>query len=163
MFLEVLMTMSLSLLDYLKSNQVDYQVVPHPHSSRSYQSSILAHIEAQKLAKGILLKNNDDYLLAVLPANRRVDMHAIRDEFGNQIRMVSEKEVGSCFPDCEVGAVPPFGSVYGFTTVVDNHLMQEDSVYFEAGDHETLVKVSKADFESLLSKAKFSNISQAWD
>lgn len=157
------MTMPNSVFNYLKKNKINYQVVHHQPSSRSYQSSLLAHVEAEKLAKAILLKKGPDYLLAVLPASRSLDMHGVRKEFGEQIEMASEDELAACFPDCKRGAVPPFGSIYGYSNIVDKKLLSQRDIYFEAGDHQDLVKISENDFEKMLADASFTEISKDWE
>jgi Ala-tRNA(Pro) deacylase len=157
------MDISNSLSNYLNKNQIDYGVVHHRPSSRSYQSSRLAHVDANKLAKAILLKRGEDYLIAVLPASRRLNMRSIREEFGDQTEMAREAELAHCFPDCELGALPPFGEIYGYKNIVDKQLLSQPNIYFEAGNHQDLIKVSEKDFENMLAKARFSEISKDWE
>ena len=152
-----------TILNYLDQNEVEYQVIKHQHSSRSYESSQFAHVDANKVAKAILLKSKDDYVLAVLPANLSIDMYGLREEYGSQIEMAQEHELGSIFPDCELGAIPAIGEVYGIDTIIDTKLLSLPEVYFEAGDHERLIKVSEPDFEKMLPNAHYNYISKDWE
>ncbi len=151
-----------TILNYLNQNKIDYQVIQHEHSLSSYQSSQLAHVDARKIAKAVLLKDNNEYFLALLPASCSIDMHSIREEFGEQIQMAKENEIGQCFPDCEPGAIPAIGELYGYSTIVDKKLRLQPEIYFEAGDHEDLIQVSEPDFEKMMPEARYSYISKDW-
>ncbi len=157
------MTVPSAILNYLNHNNIDYQVIQHQHSQGSFQSSQLAHVDANKVAKAVLLKDRHEYVLAVLPASRSIDMHGVREEFGEQMQMAKESEIGQCFPDCELGAIPAIGELYGFSTIVDKKLQLEPEIYFEAGDHEDLIQVSETDFEKMLPEARYSYITKDWE
>ena len=92
---------------------------------------------ADRLAKSILLDTDDGPLLAVLPSDRKVELSELRSELGHKPRLVGERELNSVFNDCDVGAVPPVG--YGVTTIIDDSLGKQPDIYFEAGDHKSLV------------------------
>lgn len=156
------MAISNTVSNHLNRKSVEYQVIHHQPSYRSLESSRLANIDAKKVAKAVLLKDYSGYKLAVLPADRDIDIHSIRDEFGINLKMASEQELTQCFPDCEIGAVPAVGECYGITTIVDKSLQSLHDLYFEGGDHEDLVHVTEVDFERLVPNAKFGYISKSW-
>jgi Ala-tRNA(Pro) deacylase len=135
---------------YLHERGVHFEVVPHPHTGSSRQTAREAHVDADRLAKSVLVLDERGYLLAVLPASRRLSLRALREETGRQLSLATEPELGGIFGDCEVGAVPPIGAAYGVPTIVDEELLHLPDVWFDAGDHHDLVHVRGADFAELL-------------
>ena len=147
------MAMARRLRWYLDHHEVPYEVIPHPHTASSRQTAEAAHVDEKHLAKCVLLEDERGYLLAVLPASRRIELDELQSRLGRQLELASEAELGDIFEDCEVGAVPPVGAAYGVPTVVDDALLRLSDVYFEAGDHEALMHVSGEVFRLLLSGA----------
>lgn len=155
------MGMAMKLSDYLRSHAVHYEQVKHPHSASSLQSAHSTHVPPACVVKAVLLEDEDKQLLmAVLPASHKIDLQALRSDTGRMLRLASEAEVGGRFGDCELGAVPPIGPAYGMETVWDDSLSQQPEVYFEAGDHETLVHVKTGDFVRLLEGARHMSFSE---
>ena len=138
---------------YLQQHGLDYDLVPHAHSSSSLESARAARIPAGKLAKCVLLEDERGYLLAVLPASCHLDLAKVEAQIHRRLELASETEVGERFGDCEVGAVPPTGAVYGIPTLVDDSLLRMPDVYLEAGDHEELVHLSGSAFRALLAQS----------
>ncbi len=138
------------LRTYLNERRVPFEVVPHPHTASSRETAREAHVDADRLAKSVLVVDERGYLLAVLPASRRLSLRALREETGRQLSLATEPELGGIFADCEVGAVPPIGAAYGVPTIVDEELLHLPDVWFDAGDHHDLVHVRGADFAELL-------------
>ena len=91
----------------------------------------------------------DEYVLLVLPASHRVDLERIEQILNTDVRMVTESEMKSLFPDCEVGAEPPFGSQFGLRTLVDEHLAQQERIAIRAGSHTEVVLLDYADYARL--------------
>jgi len=155
------MGVAMKLADYLRSHPVQYELVKHPHSANSLQAAEATQLPPGRIAKAVVLEDRDEHLLmAVPPASRKVDLDALRSCTGRMLRLASESEVGARFGDCELGAVPPIGQAYGIETVWDDSLASEADVYFEAGDHETLVHVRTSDFVRLLEGARHMQFSQ---
>ena len=155
------MGMAMKLSDYLRSHAVQYELVKHPHSASSLQSASATQVPPGCVVKAVVLEDEDERLLiAVLPASHKIDLHALRSDTGRMLRLASESEVGERFADCELGAVPPIGPAYGIETVWDDSLANEPEVYFEAGDHETLVHVKTSDFVRLLEDARHLSFSE---
>lgn len=155
------MGMAMKLSEYLRSHPVPYELVKHPHSASSLQSASTTHVPPRCVVKAVVLEDEDDHLLmAVLPASHKIDLQALRSDIGQMLHLASETAVGGRFGDCELGAVPPVGAAYGMETVWDDSLSKEPDVYFEAGDHETLVHVKTGDFMRLLEGARRMSFSE---
>ncbi len=135
---------------YLDHHGVAYEVIPHPRSESSLETARAAHVDEGHLVKCVLLEDERGYLLAVLPALRRVSLEDVREHFGRPLELATEAELGDIFDDCQVGAVPPVGRAYGIPTVIDESLLRLEDVYFEAGEHEDLVHLAGAEFARLM-------------
>ena len=135
---------------YLTRNRVDYSLIPHDHSGSSYETARAAHICADHIAKGVLVKDAQGYALVVIPANHWVSLGRLSDQLGRDFVMAAESEVEALFSDCVPGAIPPVGPAYGVETYLDDALSHLADVYFEVGDHEQLVHVNGEGFRSLL-------------
>jgi Ala-tRNA(Pro) deacylase len=121
----------------------------------SNQTAFSAHVPRARVAKAVLLGDDEHYILAIVPASGRVDTRALCELLGKrELTLAGEDEIALMFPDCELGAIPPVGPAYGVDTVVDASLLVQPDVYFEGGDHEHLVRVSGADFRKLMLGAK---------
>ena len=141
---------------YLKQHEVNYRLVKHPHSASSMESAEKAHVPGDALAKGILVKEEGGYLMVVLPSDYYVELDTLHKLLGKAVEMAEEAELSDLLPDCELGAVPAVGHVFGIKTMWDptTSLGKEEQVYFEAGDHEHLVKVSGKQFHELMAEAE---------
>jgi Ala-tRNA(Pro) deacylase len=148
--------------DYLAAQQCAYDVVSHAHSANSIETAHEAHVPAGALAKAVVLKDPRGYVLAVLPSTRHVVLSKLgRALHREPLELASEAELSDLFGDCEWGALPPLGRLYGLPTVVDEALDREREVYFEAGDHEHLVHMAQAEFYRLTSDAPRERFSRA--
>jgi Ala-tRNA(Pro) deacylase len=148
------MTISARLKWYLDSHGVKYEIVPHAHTGTSLGAAQAAHVPGERLAKSVLLEDERGYLMAVLPASRRISLHDLEEQLERHLELASEAELSQLFRDCEVGALPPVGAAYGIPTVVDDSLMNAPDVWFEAGDHEDLVHMRGREFLSLFMGAR---------
>ncbi|CAM3698655.1 YbaK / prolyl-tRNA synthetases associated domain protein [Vibrio aerogenes CECT 7868] len=145
------MTIATRLDCYLSDNHIDYETVKHNHSYSSLHSAVAANIQPVSLAKGIILEDHDGrHLMAVLPANANVNMPQLNQSLFASFHLVKEHDVYEMFEDCENGAVPPVGHVYHLPVVYDKALAELDFIYLEAGDHETLIKLSRDSFIKLM-------------
>ncbi len=147
------MTMAATLQRYLIRRGVDYELISHPHTACSAQTAQAAHIPGARLAKGVILEDDTGYLMAVVPASRHLRLGAVRALLHRNVGLATESELEALFGDCDRGAVPPVGAAYGLETVIDDSLTEEPEVYFEAGDHEELVRLSTEHFVGLLGSA----------
>jgi Ala-tRNA(Pro) deacylase len=148
------MAMSITLQEFLSQHNASYDLIPHPHTGSSMETAEEAHVPGMQLAKAVIIRDDGRYLMVVVPSAEHVDMGLLRRQFGHDVVMASEAELTDLFPDCETGAVPPLGLAWGVDTFVDESLLAGTEVYFESGDHESVVRVSGDQFEKLLENAE---------
>ena len=154
------MTIAASVQKHLVREGVNYELIEHTRTLDSTHTAQAAHVPGAQLAKGTVLKDDQGFVIAVVPATRKVDLGAIHRRFGRPLGLATEDELKNLFGDCEPGAVPPLGAAYGIDSVLDDNLMEESDVYFEAGDHRALVHISGADFQKLMTGALHGDISR---
>ncbi|MCW3478574.1 YbaK/EbsC family protein [Neisseriaceae bacterium JH1-16] len=156
------MAIATTLSDCLHRSGIDYDVAWHPTSQYSMETAELARIPGDRLAKTVLLEDEGGYVAAVLPATRHVLLAALSRETGRTLRLACEEELGDLFKDCELGAIPPpLAAMYrGMTTYVDESLLGQTDVYFEAGDHKELIHLSTESFLKLMAGAERSQFSR---
>jgi Ala-tRNA(Pro) deacylase len=109
-------------------------------------------VPVECLAKGVVVKHGQGYILAIVPASRQVQLDELGRWIEQPVALASEDEASALFPDCERGAVPPIPAAYGLTAVVDASLEGREDIYFEGGDHRALVHVTGAQFGRLMEK-----------
>lgn len=156
------MTLAPRLQNYLDTLDADYELIEHSPTTSAIQNAALCHVPPDRIAKAVLLDTLDDYLLAVLPSDRRVDLADLRSQLGAKPRLADESEVAIIFEDCALGAVPPLGFGYGVTTIVDDALDGAPDIYFEGGDHVSLVHMDQAEFARLTRPARHGRFSTPW-
>lgn len=132
--------------DYLDGHALQYDVLNHPHSHNSMETAQFAHIPGGCLAKSVVLEDDDGFLMAVLPSTHHVQLGRLSKALDRRLRLATENELGTLFSDCEPGAVPPLGATYGMRMVMDDSLAESPEIYFEAGDHERVIQVSRETF-----------------
>jgi Ala-tRNA(Pro) deacylase len=139
--------------DFIAEHDIPWDPVVHKKSNGSMEAAHLAHVKPDEIAKAVVLRTDQDYLLAVVPADRRVDLSAVERELGRHVTLASESTLDGLMPDCARGAVPVVGQAFGMPTLWDPALADANDVYFEAGDHRTLVHMSGASFGELMRTA----------
>lgn len=144
------MSMARSVEQFLKQHDADYELVPHPRSVTAMRTAELAHVPGVQLAKSVLLEDEAGYLVAVVPSTHRVDLGRLHHRLNRRIGLAVEGEVAALFPDCDPGAIPAIGAAYRLDTIIDDAVLAQADVYFEAGDHEALVHMSGAGFAALM-------------
>ncbi len=152
------MPLSETLENFLSERGAHYTIESHAPSTTSLDTARCACIDEECLAKSVVLEDDRGYVLAVLPASRRLEVGRVRDKLGRPLHLTSEYEMVRLFPDCALGAVPPLGAAYGLPTVVDSNLENRREVFFEGGDHETLVRMEGDEFLGLLASAAVADI-----
>lgn len=143
------MAIASSLRKYLDDRGIRYELISHEPTMTSSRAAQAAHISGAALAKGIMLGSDDGYMLAVLPASRRLQLASLEKKLGRSVHLATEQEVEAVFRDCERGAVPPAGGCYGLNVILDDSLDGKSDLYFEAGDHATLVHMNADEFVRL--------------
>ncbi|WP_428623536.1 aminoacyl-tRNA deacylase [Sedimenticola sp.] len=148
------MGIAITLKEYLMDHGAQYQVIEHTRTNSALETSEAAHVPGDRLAKSILLGDEDRYVLAVIPATHRLEVNRLNELVRHKLQLITESEMAGAFSDCEVGAMPPIGEAYGIDTWVDPSLLNQPEVYFEAGDHCALIKMSGDDFRNLFKDSK---------
>jgi Ala-tRNA(Pro) deacylase len=147
------MAIAISVQKYLKEMHIPYNVLPHSRTLSSLQTSLAAQVPPHRIAKAVLLEDEQGFVMAVLPADRHVHLAMLRDELGRRVNLANERRVMDVFPDCDLGAIPPVGQAYGVETVLDDELMEQPEVFLEAGSHEELIHLSRHHFLQLFKDA----------
>jgi Ala-tRNA(Pro) deacylase len=153
------MGIALTVQKYIEGQGVPYQLATHQRTTRSSETARAGSVSANSLAKGVLIKRQDGFLLAILPASRHVRLEALGDYLNERVSLASEADAARIFADCALGSLPPLPAAYGLTAVVDDCLEGCDDIYFEGGDHSSLVHLSGASFKRLLGGAPHAHIS----
>lgn len=145
----------MAIADRLKTlfdrNQARYDVVPFREAFTARESAQNARVSGRSFAKVLVMRDDAgrDFLL-VLPASRQFDRHTVREVTGRPgMRLEDEAELQRLFPDCELGAMPPFGHLYGLAMWVDPCLAREPEIWFEAGTHHELIRMPWAEYDRL--------------
>lgn len=154
------MAIAIKLKQYLDNEHVNYELVEHPYADTSMQTAQSAHISGENIAKAVLLHDASGYLLAIVPATHKVRLGKLHKQFARYLSLADEDDINELFDDCSIGAIPALGKAYDMDVIYDDTLSQRMDIYFEAGDHTSLVHVSSKDFTALLDDAPHGNISR---
>jgi Ala-tRNA(Pro) deacylase len=157
------MSIAPTLQRYLASQHIDYDLVAHQATLSSMHTAGACQIPADRLAKGVVLRTGEGYVLAVLPACHRLRRSDLTGRFGKACALATEHELDQLFPDCVHGAVPAIGECYGLDVIVEDRMRDAPEVYFEAGDHATLVHLSQMQFARLTAHAPHGHFTSAAD
>lgn len=139
------------LKQFLDSNHVKYMSVVHSPAYTAQEVAQSLHMSGRAMAKVVIVELDGDLAMAVLPATRKIVSQDLRDITGcDNVRLASEMEFKSRFPDCEVGAMPPFGNLYGMEVYASEELARNKEIAFNAGSHVEVIRMAYADFERLV-------------
>lgn len=135
---------------YLKDNQVPYQTQQHSQAFSAQKIAESEHISGHKVAKVVIVLVDNRMVALVLPGTLRADLNKVRTILGaNEVRLAEEREFAAHFPDCAVGAMPPFGNLYGLPVYVDKGLENEETIVFPLGSYTETLSLKYADFARL--------------
>ncbi len=144
------MTCRERLEQLFRERGMKYKLTTHPEVYTAQEVAAVEHVSGYAMAKTVAVSADGKLVLVVLPAPHRVDIGKIKRALGaKEVRLAKEEEFGGVFTDCEVGAMPPFGSLYGVPVHVDRTLTTDPQIIFRAGTHRETVTVAYADFERL--------------
>lgn len=139
------------LEQYLRAHDVHFDTVPHDRTITALDTARRAHLASHDVAKTVMVKLDGRLAMAVIPANEWISLEALRQGTGSRsASLASESEFSECFPECEVGAMPPFGNLYGMDVYAADTLSHEHSIAFNAGHHDELVRMGWSDYERLV-------------
>jgi Ala-tRNA(Pro) deacylase len=138
------------LKDFLDTYQIKYSGISHSVAYTAQGIAALTHISGKELAKTVVVKADNIFFMTVVPASRRVDLAQIKSALAaKSVELASEEELRELFPDCETGAMPPFGNLYGIRVLADESLTQDREIVFNAGSHRELIRMAWADYVKL--------------
>ena len=136
--------------EFLFENGIAHKVIQHPLAFTATSAAGAAHIPGKEMAKTVVVNLDGHLALAVVPANRKVDLERLRQAAGAlHAELAEEREFAGGFPGCEPGAMPPFGNLYGMEVYVEPHLAADKDIAFNAGTHTELIRMAYKDFERL--------------
>ena len=145
------MSISPTLTAYLNREHVHYDVLPHPKAFRALTIAQMLRTPEKKMAKVVIVKVKKRFAMTVLPASWSVDLRRLRTVFDtHHVRLATEDEITNLFPDCELGAMPPFGNLYGLPVYVDQSLTEDEEIVFQAGTHSDAIRMRYWDFAALV-------------
>lgn len=137
--------------EYLKDRGIDFETTGHRATFTAQQMAAEEHVPGMNVAKPVIVRADDDFYMCVVPACNKIDMDVLMAQLGaRQIELADEKELASLFRDAELGAEPPFGNLYGITTILDESLEDDDEIVFQAGSHEEAVRMMMTDYLALV-------------
>lgn len=153
---------------FLDSHQAKYALSSHHSAFTAREVAAVEHLPAREVAKVVVVFGDGKYHMIVIPANRLVDFQEVRHALGlTQARLATEEELGKLFPDCELGAMPPIGSLYGMALYLDSSLLDEEMIAFNAGTHRDVIHMRTDAFRALtqptvVSLAREAALRQGW-
>ncbi len=137
--------------EYLKQHNVPFELHEHPPAYTAQEVAAEEHVSGDMLAKAVIVKADQDFVMCVLPASCKLDMDkAAGTLHAKKLRLADEAELAKLFPDCEVGAEPPFGNLYKMTTVIDRRIGEADEIVFQAGTHRQSICMKGKDYRDLV-------------
>ena len=140
-----------ALKDFLDDNGVKYVVISHSPANTAQEIAASAHVPGQELAKTVLVKLDGQLAMAVLPASYQVNLDRLAKATGARAaELATEEEFEGRFPQCELGAMPPFGNLYGMKVYVAEGLADDEEIAFNGGSHSELVRMRYRDFARLV-------------
>jgi Ala-tRNA(Pro) deacylase len=148
---------SRKLKEFLDENNIKYVSIQHSRAYTSSEIAASAHIPGKELAKTVMVNLDGQTAMAVIPASHKLKPELLQKAAGAEsVRLASEMEFKNKFPDCEIGAMPPFGNLYNMEVFVSDKLAEDDSIAFNAGTHTELIRLAYEDFERLVKPKKTS-------
>lgn len=136
---------------YLDQHHADYQVIPHEMAFTAIDIAKSAHIPSKQMAKTVIVRIKGAPAMVVVPAAYQVQLHLLQEVFDTgDVELVEEIQLSHLFPDCEVGAMPPFGNLYLIPVYVAESLSNQEEIVFNAGSHGELIKMTYKGFETLV-------------
>ncbi len=137
--------------NFLDSKNTKYVTISHSTAYTANEIAASAHIPGKELAKTVMVKIDGKMTMAVLPASYMVDFDLLQEASGaSKVELAGEQEFQDMFQGCEIGAMPPFGNLYGMEVIVDKSLCEDEEIAFNAGSHTELIRLSYKDFERLV-------------
>jgi Ala-tRNA(Pro) deacylase len=139
------------MVDYLKRNGVPYEVIEHAPAFSAHEVAVASHVQDKDLAKTLIVHADDKHYMVVIPADHRLDEHLLEKAMkAKHLHLAQEEDLKPLFPDCELGAMPPFGNLYALPVYIDKSLMKDDDIVFKACSHTKSIRLKMNDYLSLV-------------
>ena len=139
------------LKDFLDSQNIKYVTVQHSLAFTAIDIAKSAHIPIKVMAKTVIIKIEGKPAMVVLPAAFKMNLEILQEALNvEDIKLATEQEFSSLFPDCEVGAMPPFGNLYGMDVFISESISEQDEIAFNAGSHSEVIRMNYKDYENLV-------------
>jgi len=140
------------LKEYLEDNHIQYRFIPHSLTYTARETASCAHVPEKDFAKTVMVKIDSELAMVVIPASQKVNLDQLKKVTGaSNTEIARETEFKDIFPDCEVGAMPPFGNLYGIPVFISARLKEDEEIVFNAGSHTELVGIPYQAYEGLVS------------
>ncbi len=140
----------MEVIKFLKKSKVKYKVTKHKAVFTAQEVAAAEHEPGKYVAKAVVVKADDKYIMCVLPACYNIDLKRLKSQLkAKRVKLAEEKEFGRIFGDCEVGAQPPFGNLYDLPTIMDAVLEDDDHIMFRGGTHKKSIRMSMSDYRKL--------------
>lgn len=142
----------MKVVEFLETNSAKYEVTRHQPTYSAQQMAAAEHVPGREVAKPVVVKADGKYYMCVLAACCKVDLDALKEDLrADRVALAGEDEMSKLFADCELGAEPPFGNLYGLETLMDESLEADEHIVFQAGTHEQAIKMATLDYKELVS------------
>jgi len=139
------------MIDYLKKNSVRYEVIEHTPAFTAHEAAVASHVPDKDLAKILIVQTDDKYCMVVMPADHRLDEHLLGKAIkAKHLHLAEEEDLKPLFPDCELGAMPPFGNLYALPVYIDKSLTNDDEIVFNACSHSKSIRLKMNDYLGLV-------------
>ena len=141
----------MSIRKYLRENRIEFEIGTHVPHYTAQEIAAAEHVPGRMLAKVVIVKADGRFVMTVVPAPRMLDTEKLKLVLGTQeVRLADESEMKELFPDCEVGAEPPFGNLYDMETLIDHELATQNEIVFQSGTHRETIHMRYADYDGLV-------------
>ena len=138
------------IIAFLDEKDAEYEHTRHPTTYTARELAHVDHVPERNVAKTVIFLGDEVFAMAVLPADEAVDLHQLRRALGlTRLRLATEEEIAKLFPDCEVGAMPPFGVLFGLPVYVDNRLAEQEMIELNGGTHRDEIRMPYSEFARL--------------
>ncbi len=139
------------LRNYLEHEKVTFQVKQHQPTVDACRTAQAAHVPGRTFAKTVIVKADNALKMVVIPSTDEVHLSELQQALGaRKLTLADESEFESAFPDCETGAMPPFGNLYNMEVFVNEHLREDEHIVFNAGGHDEVMRMSYRDYDRLV-------------
>ena len=157
------MGLSITLQQFLDHSHIDYDTLVHQRTTTASETAKAAHIPGSRLVKAVVIKDDDGFMMVLLPASHHIRFGELQGLLERRVELATEDELSPLFADCDKGAIPALGMAYGLDVLVEDALVETGDLYFEGGDHATLVHMQADAFNCLMGEATHGHFTRSGD